>query len=137
MFNYKSFFTKHFFNFEKKVGKKLTIILLFTFSLSNAQPPDYVEVKPDLELDGQFNPCSAHLEITTMNFIYVGVDNPLKIVIPNSSETYSLSSPGLTFVKEKTKYEFIVRLTKSTVRKGLEVKVLNSKGIVVGTKKIE
>ena len=77
---------------------------------------------------------SATVAATKMSVFYVGVPNPVSVSAPGVSVTdIEVSAPGLSFKEDKKGGSYIVRPSKATNKKGVDVVVKNKKtGAILG-----
>lgn len=77
---------------------------------------------------------SATVAATKMSVFYVGVDNPVSVSAPGVAiSDIEVSAPGLSFKNDKKPGTYIVRPTKPSNNKGLDVVVKNKNtGAVLG-----
>jgi gliding motility-associated protein GldM len=77
---------------------------------------------------------SATVAATKMSVFYVGVPNPVSVSAPGVSVAdIEVSAPGLAFKDDKKGGSYIVRPTKATNKKGVDVVVKNKKtGAILG-----
>jgi gliding motility-associated protein GldM len=77
---------------------------------------------------------SATVAAEKMSVFYVGVENPVAVSAPGVAITdIEISAPGLSFKQQKTLGKYIVRPTRATNKKGLDVVVKNkNSGAILG-----
>jgi hypothetical protein len=77
---------------------------------------------------------SATVAAEKMSVFYVGVENPVAVSAPGVAITdIEITAPGLSFKAQKTLGKYIVRPTRATNKKGLDVVVKNKiSGAVLG-----